>query len=141
MSELNVDPLWKLKEEQKMRAETVEAFWEAQAESGQVIYTHPSGAQKEVKDERFSLIPHDVLRELATLYGVGAKKYSDRNWEKGQSYQLVWDALHRHLNKFWSGEYYDEETGSPHLICAIFHLMSLTFYHNHNRGTDDRPRY
>jgi hypothetical protein len=46
---------------------------------------------------RFDLIPTDALRRLAIHYQNGAKKYGDRNWEKGQPLGRYLDSAMRHL--------------------------------------------
>src|SRR6187431_514990 len=87
-----------------------------------------SGGEKGMKEARFSLIPSKWLWELATHYGKGARKYEDRNWEKGYKWSLSFDASQRHLNQFLLGERYDAETGSHHLIAAAWHLIALWFF-------------
>lgn len=46
---------------------------------------------------RFDLIPTDALRRLAQHYENGARKYGDRNWEKGQPLGRYLDSAFRHL--------------------------------------------
>lgn len=96
-----------------------------------------TGGEKGAKLQRFSLIPRDFLWELASHYGRGAKKYADRNWEKGYKWSLSQDAFERHYNQWLMGEDNDEETGTSHLICAIWHLIALWWFHKHGKGTDD----
>lgn len=112
------------------------------------MYIHPevdevrivdpnTGGEKGQKPQRFSLIPTRFLWDLATHYGVGARKYEDRNWERGYKWSLSLDAFNRHLNQWLRGEQVDAETGSHHLIAAIWHLIALWFYDVNNKGTDD----
>ncbi len=97
-----------------------------------------TGGEKGSKIERFGLIPPRELRSVAAVYGFGASKYSDRNWQKGYSWTLSYDALGRHINSFWSGEFLDPESGLPHLAHAIFHCLALMYFYNNKVGTDDR---
>lgn len=96
-----------------------------------------TGGEKGSKLARFSLIPRDWLWALAEHYGKGAKKYADRNWEKGYKWSLTLDAHDRHINEWLIGEDDDPETGSSHLIAAAWHLIALWWFHRHNKGTDD----
>lgn len=96
-----------------------------------------TGAEKGMKLARFSLIPPGFVWALAEHYGKGAKKYADRNWEKGYKWSLSLDASQRHLNQWLMGEDNDEETGSSHLIAAAWHLCALWFFHKFGKGTND----
>jgi glutamine cyclotransferase len=55
-----------------------------------------TGGEKGSKIERFDLIPEEMETGLARHYGEGAKKYADRNWEKGYKWGLSYAALRRH---------------------------------------------
>jgi hypothetical protein len=48
---------------------------------------YPSGMRRDVADNkaRFDLIPLPMLRRLAELYGRGAVKYGDNNWQLADS--------------------------------------------------------
>jgi hypothetical protein len=97
-----------------------------------------TGGEKGSKLARFDLIPQDVLWMLAEHYGRGAQKYEDRNWERGYKWSLSYAALMRHLSAFWQGEDTDAETGSPHIIAAVWHAMALAAFQERAIGTDDR---
>ena len=101
--------------------------------------TSPTGGVKEQKEARFDLIPAAPLHALATLYGRGAKKYEDRNWEKGFNWSWSLAALKRHLNLFEGGEDFDLETGVLHLINVAWHAFALAEFYCRETGTDDRP--
>lgn len=88
---------------------------------------------------RVDLIPPEFILALGVHCGKGAKKYGDRNWEKGMSYSRCYAAALRHLLAWWNGEEIDEELGSPHLIAAAWNLMALDHYLRTGAGTDDRP--
>lgn len=106
--------------------------------SGEVRTVDPTtGGEKGAKLARFSLIPADFLWALAEHYGVGSRKYADRNWEKGYRWSLSLDAHSRHLNQWMLGETHDIETGSHHLVAAAWHLIALWWYDRHKKGTDD----
>lgn len=48
---------------------------------------------------RYDLIPPISLYRLAMHFANGAKKYGDRNWEKGQPLSRYIESLERHLQK------------------------------------------
>lgn len=98
-----------------------------------------SGAEKGSKIDRYDLIPTKPLQEVARLYGVGANKYAERNWEKGYDWSLSYGALQRHANQFWSGEDFDEETGLSHMAAVVFHAFALMEFTMTNRERDNRP--
>ena len=52
---------------------------------------------------RFELIPAHALTRLAQHFETGAKKYGDRNWEKGQPLSRYLDSAMRHLVKYLGG--------------------------------------
>jgi hypothetical protein len=106
--------------------------------STEVIVTDPlTGGQKGSKLARFSLIPVGFIWALAEHYGRGAFKYADRNWERGYKWSLSLDAHSRHLSQWLLGEDNDPETGSSHLVAAVWHLIALWFFHKFGKGTDD----
>ncbi len=96
-----------------------------------------TGGEKGTKVQRFSLIPPDFLWALATHYGVGARKYADRNWERGYKWSLSVDALERHLSQWKMGENLDPETGSHHLIAVAWHAIALFVFWMRGLGEDD----
>lgn len=107
-----------------------------------------SGGEKGLKLARFSLIPTEFSWALAEHYGKGAKKYADRNWEKGYKWSLTVDAMERHWNLFKLGERYDdhkfdcptgcaEHTGSHHLVAAAWHCVALFIFDIRGLGTND----
>lgn len=104
-----------------------------------IVVDPVTGGKKGRKLARFSMLPWDVLRELAEHYGKGAAKYGDDNWRAGYAWSLNHDALHRHLEAWWDGEDTDPETGSSHLIAVVWHALALRWFQRHGRGLDDRP--
>jgi len=97
-----------------------------------------TGGEKGSKLARFDLIPTRALWLLAEVYGRGARKYADRNWEKGYAWGLSIAALERHFNAWKDGETIDEETGCHHLAQVAWHAFTLLTYQWYRLGTDDR---
>lgn len=106
---------------------------------GEVRTTSASGGQKGVKDARYDLIPAEPLRQLACLYGRGAAKYDERNWERGYEWSKSFAALNRHLWQFWSRQDIDGETGLPHLTAVAWHALALAEFAWRHPEYDDRP--
>lgn len=100
------------------------------------------GTQKtgEKKDEgklaRYDLIPPQTIWALAELYGRGARKYADRNWEGGIEYGRVYAALMRHLELWRMGEDYDPDNGQHHLDSVIWNAVALREYEARNMGAN-----
>lgn len=89
---------------------------------------------------RMDLVPWDVVFEIAKILTFGARKYADRNWEKGFHWSRVYGALQRHLIMWFQGQDKDTETGRSHLAhagCCLFFLLAFVL---RGVGTDDRPK-
>lgn len=98
------------------------------------------GAKYDDGKTRYDLIPAYALYETAEIFTFGARKYADRNWEKGIAYGRLFGAILRHLWKFWRGIEIDEESGKPHLAhatCGCLMLLEMTKIHP---DLDDRPK-
>ena len=98
-----------------------------------------TGGKKGTALARFDLIPAHPLWELAELYGIGARKYEDRNWERGYAWSLSFAALMRHAWQFWNGEDRDPE-GQLHLASVAWHALSLMEFMRTHPELDDRPK-
>ena len=99
-----------------------------------------TGGEKGSKLARFDLVPAGPLRDLAEHYGKGAKKYADRNWERGYDWSLSFAALMRHAWAWWSGEDVDPETGSSHLTAVAWHAFALREFEARHAAGDNRPK-
>ena len=77
---------------------------------------------------RYDLIPADALEEVAKVYAIGAKKYGDRNWEKGLRYGQLFRALMSHAWGWWKGERDDKENKLHHLSSVVFCALGLLHY-------------
>ena len=98
-----------------------------------------SGRKDDTDKLRLDLVPYDVICAIATILTFGAKKYGDRNWEKGMRWSRVYAGLQRHLMAWWEGEALDPETGKSHLWHAGCCLFFLIAYEKRGIGDDDRP--
>jgi hypothetical protein len=103
------------------------------------VVNQTTGGEKGRKPARFELIPPAALAVVAEVYGRGAEKYADRNWERGVDWSLMFGAMMRHMWLWWSGETDDEESGLNHLGHAAFHVLGLMQLSETHPGLDDRP--
>lgn len=106
----------------------------------QTITDPTTGGKKGKKQARFDLIPSGPLWELAELYGKGAEKYDERNWEKGYDWSLSFAAMMRHAWLFWMGEDLDPETGKHHLASVAWHCFAMQEWALTHPELDNRPR-
>lgn len=87
---------------------------------------------------RYELLPPEFLEATATILTFGAKKYADRNWEKGMKWSRAFGALMRHMWAWWRCDPYDKETRKSHLWHAACCLAFLITYEMRGIGEDDR---
>ena len=92
----------------------------ALADSGDRSDVAGTGALRDMAEGkgRCDLLPACALLRLAKHYEAGAKKYSDRNWEKGLPISNFMDSGLRHLLKYLDGM--DDE---DHLAAAAWNIL------------------
>ena len=76
-----------------------------------------------------------AMMELARHYENGAKKYAERNWEKGIDAHSYIDSCTRHLLKWYDG--WDDE---PHDRAVLWNLFGLAWTLSNRPECDDRPQ-
>ena len=97
-----------------------------------------SGIKHDTGKLRYDLIPMQPLRELAHVYTLGARKYTDRNWELGIPWGRVFGALVRHAVAWWGGERHDVDDGQHHLASVAWCALALMEYERTHPELDDR---
>ena len=109
--------------------------------TGPLCKTQAQGHKADADKIRLELLPPDALSEVGKVLTLGAKKYGDRNWERGIVYSRVFGALLRHAFAWFGGETRDPETGLSHMAhCAANALFLLSYELRCQRKLDDRPR-
>lgn len=80
----------------------------------------PTGSQRDTREGkgRYDLLPAKAIRRIALHYEGGAKKYDDRNWEKGQPLSRYIDSALRHVFS-----YLDNKLDEDHLAAAAWNLL------------------
>lgn len=83
----------------------------------------------------------DTMEVFATMaFLEGALKYGRYNWRAaGVRASIYYDAVKRHLAKWWNGEWSDEKTGVPHLASALACIAIILDAYVCEKLTDDRP--
>lgn len=103
------------------------------------VVNEDTGGAKGSKLARFDLLPWQQIWKVAELYGKGAEKYAERNWERGYDWSLSYAALQRHAVLFWEGEDIDPETRCHHLSSVIFHALAMMEFGETHPDLDNRP--
>ena len=115
----------------KARAEDVNCRSQIVSVDGEAV-KHDQGKP------RWDLVPFDAMDEVAQVFAYGARKYAERNWERGMVWGRLLAAALRHLAAWARGEDFDPESGYRHLAhagCCVLMLLGLTL---RGKGTDDR---
>lgn len=108
-------------------------------EGRRVVMALAQGAVKaDAHKPRTDLLPFDALEGVAAVLNYGAKKYAERNWEKGLAWGRLLGATLRHLFSWGLGENLDPESGLPHLDHAACSVLMLSATVRRGLGTDDR---
>jgi hypothetical protein len=83
------------------------------------------GAVRDVQDDkpRYDLIPPKSLLRLAMHYTRGARKYGDRNYEKGIPNSRTLASLMRHVEA-----YRLHDTAEDHLAAIAWNAFTLMFF-------------
>lgn len=81
-----------------------------------------TGSRRDTRDGkgRYDLISVIAKARLAVHIENGAKKYGDRNWEKGQPLMRYLDSAQRHIDKYVEG-HRDED----HMAAALWNIMAF----------------
>ena len=89
---------------------------------------------------KLELIPAEWIWALGDVLTQGAKKYAERNWEKGMKWGKMIGCALRHTFRFVVGERYDPETGCHHLAMAAWNMLALMSYDLRGIGENDLPK-
>ena len=75
-----------------------------------------------------------MFLDVAKQYEDGAKKYAERNWEKGQPLHVYIDSGVRHYLKFKAGL-----TDEPHLRAFVWNILGAIWTHVNKPEMIDLP--
>lgn len=106
-----------------------------------VLLANSQEGRKDDADKlRFDLIPVRPYEALAWVFTIGAKKYADRNWEKGLRWGRVFAAMMRHAWAWWGGEKFDPKDGQHHLAAVAWGALVLMEFETTHPELDDRVK-
>ena len=88
---------------------------------------------------RYDLVPPSANEALAEVLTHGAKKYAERNWEKGLTWMSVIASIERHTAEFKKGNDFDE-SGLLHAKHALANWAFIIEYYKTHPELDDRPK-
>lgn len=130
----------RIRAEENPKPKEAELDIEALTDWGDKVVTHASGAKRASGDKiRWDLMPIAPMRDTAMIWTFGAAKYGSRNWEQGFDWSGPYASLQRHLQAWFAGEDFDQESGMSHLAHAACNIQMLQqFEYTHTEG-DDRP--
>ena len=77
---------------------------------------------------------YNAILEVSKHYEEGAKKYKERNWEKGIPCHCYIDSGLRHYIKYLRGD-----TDEPHDRAFLWNMYSLLWTHKHKPELIDLP--
>ena len=84
-----------------------------------------------IESQMFYPDPYTTIMEVSKQYEDGAKKYCDRNWEKGIDVHCFCDSACRHLMKVGRDSPDDPEPVFVHQKAALWNLFSLAWTIKH----------
>lgn len=85
-------------------------------------------------------VPSTLILYAAAAFAEGRGKYGNYNWRvTGVRSSVYFDAMQRHLHKWWNGEWADAETKVPHLASAIACIGIILDAGCVDKLVDDRP--
>jgi hypothetical protein len=88
-----------------------------------------------------AFLPMQPIFEAGQVMKLGAEKYGPYNWREANiSASVYYDAIHRHLLRWWEGDTHDDESKCHHLAHIIANCsLYLDAVHNQT-NIDDRPK-
>ncbi len=99
-----------------------------------------NGARHNEGKPRWGLLPWDGLLTCVQVLEAGARKYADRNWERGLQWVETSECLIRHLTAWLQGEDRDDESGLDHTAHVLCNALFLATMVVRGHGEDNRPK-
>lgn len=102
--------------------------------------TNPKDAVSTKKWRQYCTVPTTIIWELGVAMLEGARKYGRHNYRvAGVRASVYIDAAKGHIDQWWEGEDYDEESSLSHITKAMASLAVLRDAMIQGRCVDDRP--
>lgn len=95
-----------------------------------------TGATREANNDRgrYDLIGTEGLRRLALRYELGAKKYAERNWEKGLPISNCLNSMLRHTIEYMMGM-----NNEDHLAAVAWNAFAIMEFEKTHPELQDIP--
>ena len=95
-----------------------------------------TGAKRDIEEGkgRYDLLPWSAIHQLAVHCELGAKKYGERNCEKGIPIHSLLDSSIRHLSKYMQGA-----TDEDHLRAAMWNISFAIWMEENKPEMQDIP--
>ena len=78
---------------------------------------------------RWDLLPLSLIKEVVKVFHFGARKYSPNSWQNLEDgYNRYKAAFFRHTEAYESGEFFDKESGLPHLAHAAWNALAMLHF-------------
>lgn len=105
---------------------------------------YATGAVREDDPQKIrpDLISPIAMTRLAGWLAVGARKYTDRNWEKGIPLSRTFASLYRHVIQIHSGDTSEDHEAA--VMCnamMMMHTREMISRGKLPKELDDMPRY
>ena len=90
----------------------------------------------------YDMFPNSVLEDViqVMMYGAYTKGYDKNNWMLCEDTNRYYNALRRHTESWKAGEYFDPESGLPHLSHALCNMVFMHYLEQQKRK-DKSPIY
>lgn len=104
---------------------------------GEITPMGDTGFVRDQKDGkgRMDLLPWYAIIDISKHCEAGAKKYGERNIDKGAPLHSLLDSGARHLAKYIAGE-----TDEDHLVAACWNLLFALNQRTTHPELDDMPK-
>ena len=96
-----------------------------QMQDGGERITYDHGAMREPSTNKgaYELVSPFALERIAVWYELGARKYADRNWEKGIPFGRLIQSAIRHLIRWMKGD-----RSEDHLAAVCWNVMAMMHF-------------
>lgn len=84
-----------------------------------------------------TLVDPEFIRAIARVRMYGNQKYPDKDNWKGNPVEFYRDAAYRHWLQYLDGEYYDEESGLPHLAHLACNTMFIQWMEENKEENEE----
>lgn len=85
-----------------------------------------------------TLVEPEFIRAIARVRMYGNSKYPDKDNWRGNPVEFYREAAYRHWLQYLDGEYYDFESGLPHLAHCACNVMFIHWMEERARKNKER---